>query len=235
MRGAMMLMDYSPDPAEVEALRGLELRRGVGGLPEEGVAAGEQHWAMGTDVEFAWEAGEAARRHEPLRGAIAEGGAARAAMLDALGSIGYFQQPAQEILQKGAAALDALNDEDLFLTWLRADRAIMAGTDDLQRATREGLLLAGRRNDGPAILFTSGGQHVYLLPMDGAAGRGAGHVGADGSVCPAPVEMDRRAADGRLPRAPRVRAMAARMAELAAGETEGSAQRFPGTGLAWKP
>jgi hypothetical protein len=57
-----------------------------------------------------------------------------------------------------------MEDEELLLAWLRADRGVMAETDDVVRAVREGLLLMAREGDGPVIVFERKGQRVYLFP-----------------------------------------------------------------------
>jgi hypothetical protein len=79
----------------------------------------------------------------------------------------YYSEAARQMLADASADLLRMSDEELFLAWLRADRAMMGQQEQISRGVREGLLLCARENRGPAVVFLSGEERVYLLPLDG--------------------------------------------------------------------
>jgi len=167
---ALLLLDYVPDAAGLSAARALNVDRGAGALPGWGMEplAG-QHWVRGKAVELVWRPMAALKKGEQeLQQEIA--GPAKTHLAQALGEMGYFQDGVQTVLSRAQAELDALSDEELFLAWVRADRAVMEESDDLARATREGLLLLARKNGGPVVMFSVGDMHVYMLPLEENAG-----------------------------------------------------------------
>jgi hypothetical protein len=80
--------------------------------------------------------------------------------------MGYYRGGVEEVVEKAVSELEAMSDEELLLAWLRADRGVMAETDDVERAVREGLLLMARDGKGPVLVFErNGGLRVYLFPL----------------------------------------------------------------------
>jgi len=144
------------------------VRRGTGALPGGLQADASQHWMVwreaGGGGEFTWrwvKTGE-----NPLRQALA--GESQKRVTRALRRMGYYEDAVRGAIRSAMAELDDMTDEMLFMAWVRADRAVMAETEKLTRAVREGLLLVARENGGPVVVFEVQGQVIYLLPVDGS-------------------------------------------------------------------
>jgi hypothetical protein len=169
----LALDDYTRDSVELQSALPNPPQRGAGDLPGLGspprLAPSNQQWARCPAGDFIWRT--PARADQPLRQAIAPTSPAHNAVAHALTAAGYLGDIAELALRNATSDLDRLSDEELFLAWLTADRAVLAQSEDLARAAREGLLLLARDTPGPAIVFTVGKQNVYLLPIaDNSAG-----------------------------------------------------------------
>ena len=82
----------------------------------------------------------------------------------AMRDAGYFDSAVHAAMVRASEEINQLSDEQLMDSWIRADKAVLAQTDDWTRAIREALLLVTRPVDGPIVCFTRHDMHAYLLP-----------------------------------------------------------------------
>jgi hypothetical protein len=176
-------------------------------------------------VEFVWR--KMLKGEQPLRVALG-GGEGRssggAGELDyAMSMMGYYRGGVEEVVEKAVSELEAMSDEELLLAWLRADRGVMAETDDVERAVREGLLLMARDGEGPVLVFErKGGLRVYVFPevhreQDAVWVQMEGYRGGD-LVWRGVLRMEGEVEPEK------VREMAVRMAEEAGGVEVGNSK-----------
>lgn len=163
MRGAILLVDYSPDEVGVERAAGQITERGDGAADDYGVhgpSDASQHWVKTADATFSW------RRlvgGMGLRGAIREA-VPRLSLAIAHGALDDGET--DRAVKSALVAIDGMSDEALFLAWVNADRGVLAQMAGRREAVRESLLLLAMSDPGPILTFNVNGHPVYIVPEE---------------------------------------------------------------------
>ena len=147
------------------------VERGEGNPP--GLDAGQesprgQRWLQSSDVTFTWRKVDG-QGDDELRAAFGEDGPACVQVRKFLQATGYYAEATDTALREAATDERAMVDEELFVEWLEADRAILEQAADVRRAAFEAELLLARDESGPVINFFRNGYSIYLYGAEADA------------------------------------------------------------------